>query len=32
MEKNCGRSAKIFDHRQAIGDGPVYPKKPPDFP
>jgi hypothetical protein len=25
MEKNWERSAKVFGHRQAINDGPVYP-------
>ncbi len=24
MEKNWKRSAKVFGHRQAMGDGPVY--------
>jgi len=25
MEKNWERSAKVFGHRQTIGDGPAYP-------
>jgi hypothetical protein len=25
MEKNWERSAKVFDHKQAISDGLVYP-------
>jgi hypothetical protein len=25
MEKNWERSAKVFGHKQAISDGPVYP-------